>query len=485
MGTVHRTGLARILGFVAGVLIFAGCSEHHFEDPYAEGEIAVPDDLYAAAAVGKNHFWASGYFGSIYRTTDAGASWKKLDTDTDKPIYGISFADEKIGWAVGQRGFIVRTQDGGMTWEHQFTPRKPARHMFAVHAIDTQNVWAVSDWGGIYKTTNGGESWEDLSFTVDDTHPTFKYLNEAELAAYERGEKVYDDVYLNDIYFTDLQHGWIAAEYGLIFRTSDGGQTWEKGKVQGDVNFPEVNFPSMESKVPRDLWDALFEAAELLVEKQYLRVRIEGFMTAAEYATRGDTFLADERAEKIRDFLEGEGVTQDRLRVLNPTPFDEESVDMNAFRAKKFSSRRYAKINVIETPFLFDVKFKDSQNGVITGLGGVVLTSADGGATWQYAETDSHLAFFSGAFAKDRMIVVGDRGQQRARTTGGWAEYDVAKFPETFGYMRDVVFGDENHGWIVGAEGFILRSSNGGDSWEQVKVTGRQSASNADAETGE
>ncbi len=46
-------------------------------------------------------------------------------------------------------------------------------------------------------------------------------------------------------------------------------------------------------------------------------------------------------------------------------------------------------------------------------------------------------------------------------------------FQEQFtfhGYMRDLVFPTPERGWIVGQGGLVLRSSDGGRSWEQVHL---------------
>ena len=44
-------------------------------------------------------------------------------------------------------------------------------------------------------------------------------------------------------------------------------------------------------------------------------------------------------------------------------------------------------------------------------------------------------------------------------------------FPEdVYVYMRDIVFGAPERGWIVGAGGLVLRSSDGGATWEQMEL---------------
>ncbi|MBW2281439.1 MAG: hypothetical protein JRG76_12050 [Deltaproteobacteria bacterium] len=450
------------------------CQEHVFEDTYGARDIIVRDDLYATTAVGDTHMWAAGYFGTIYRTQDAGSSWERLASGTEKSIYDISFADEQNGWAVGRRGLILHTDDGGETWTRQKSPRFPMRHIFAVHAVTPKVAWTVGDWGSRYVTRDGGETWDDASLLIYEDHPTFQYLSNEDLEAFQRGEDVYDDTYLNDLFFLDEQRGWIAAEYGIIFYTHDGGETWEKGSIIGKDSFEAVQFPSGVPKTPRDQWGALFDAAERLNDKQHLRIRLEGFMTQAELRATGDTTLSDDRANSVRDFLESEGVGQDRIRILNETPYDQDAVDMTAFTRSKIRDKGFVSISVIETPFLFDVKFTDADNGVIAGLGGVVLQTADGGATWNYRETESRQALFGIGVGNQAVTAVGERGLYRRSTDGGLTfsrgDQDFQEEFKIFGFMRDIVFGDEQTGWIVGDDGLVLQSTDGGLTWGQIDV---------------
>ena len=124
---------------------------------------------------------------------------------------------------------------------------------------------------------------------------------------------------------------------------------------------------------------------------------------------------------------------------------------------------------MIETPFLFDVKFKNAQEGLVAGLGGVILRTEDGGRTWHYAETNSRRAFFSVGFGGGHLVAVGERGQQRISGDGGstWTAAEEG-FPEQHSYMRDLVFGNPQRGWIIGADGLVLRTDDGGLSWTKV-----------------
>ena len=471
---------ARALIALLALVCASACTKEALEEKYQEGQIDLPDDLYAVTAVGPDNLWAAGYFGAIYRTNDGGKNWRKLDGHTTESIYDISFADDKHGWAVGRRGFVIRTEDGGDTWTQQTIPRQPAQHLFAVRAVDANTAWAVGDWGGRYYTADGGKTWEDRSFVLTPDSPSWKYLSEDELAKVAKGEKLYDDIFLNDVYFVDPQHGWMAGEYGYIFRTDDGGQTWERANIKGTVHFDDIVFPAGEKKVPKENWDKIFAAAEVLADKAYLKIQIEGMLTAEELKKAGDTSLADARADEIQKFLENEGINQDRIKIRNATPLDQEGVDMKAFAQTKIAPQPSVKVQVVETPFLFDVTFKDPDHGLITGLGGVALVSEDGGRNWEYLQTGSKQAMFGGAFGSGQnLVTVGEKGLRRFSDDGGktWArlkdvgstDEGVGRFPrDKHGYFRDVTCPTPDVCWMVGQAGNVLRSTDGGRDWYEM-----------------
>ena len=473
--TIHRLSI----GLLLAVVSVLACATEVYEEEFEAGEIGgIYDDLYSVAAVGENHAWAGGYFGAVYRTTDGGGSWQKLETGTQKSINAIAFADERNGWVVGRQGFLVHTTDGGTTWERQTVPRFPQQHLFGVHAIDAKRVWLVGGWGGRYYTEDGGATWQDRSLTVYEGHPVFKYLTEFELERYLAGETMYDDVGLNDVFFFDDQHGWMVGEWGFTWWTEDGGSTWTPGTILGDVQFEDVYFDPESAELSEEQEGMLEAVAQVLGDRDYLRVKIEGFLTKREYGIAEETFLADDRADAIKIFLEDQELNPDRLRVENRTPFDEEVVDMVEFRKNKIKDRGYAVIRVTESPYLFDVRFKDLENGLIAGLGGVILKSTDGGRTWRYTSTGSRQAFFTVGFrGGDQTLAVGEKGLKRMSIDDGaqWQRFEDG-FPDISTFMRDMTYTDRDRGWIVGQDGLVLRSSDRGRSWIQVLPPGKDGA---------
>ena len=180
--------------------ISTACHVLDLSPRYGPGEIDLFDDLFSVSVPDENHAVAVGYQGSIYYSHDGGETWQKGKSPTEKLLYSISMADKDHGWAVGQLGTILRTNDGGATWVLQPNLKADEKsHLFDVHAIDRDNAWAVGEWGTRIITSDGGETWVDDSLGVDPMHPTFIWLSERDQQRVRRGEKVYEDVGLNNI----------------------------------------------------------------------------------------------------------------------------------------------------------------------------------------------------------------------------------------------------------------------------------------------
>jgi photosystem II stability/assembly factor-like uncharacterized protein len=139
--------------------------------------------------------------------------------------------------AVGQRGHIVVSVDGGATWKQ--APVPVSSDLTAVYFVDDKNGWAVGHDGVILHTNDGGDTWS-LQLTGIKANELLVAGMERAVAAEppsERAKKLLaeakryqdqgpDKPFL-DVWFSDAQNGYAVGAYNLIFRTADGGKTWE------------------------------------------------------------------------------------------------------------------------------------------------------------------------------------------------------------------------------------------------------------------
>lgn len=139
--------------------------------------------------------------GTVVLRDDVAAS--VLDDSFHFGLNDVAFASAERGFTAGY-GAIQRTDDRGKSW--RITPAA-GDHFVAldVHGLDT--VYACGNTGSILRTTNGGENWEKLRTTDRFSQPFYA---------------------LQDILFTDAQHGYCVGEDGLLIFTDDAGEHWSE-----------------------------------------------------------------------------------------------------------------------------------------------------------------------------------------------------------------------------------------------------------------
>ncbi|OHC57569.1 MAG: glycosyl hydrolase [Pseudomonadales bacterium RIFCSPLOWO2_02_FULL_63_210] len=103
---------------------------------------------------------------------------------------------------------------------------------------------------------------------------------------------------------------------------------------------------------------------------------------------------------------------------------------------------------------LTSVQFVDAEQGWAVGHLGVVLHSADGGETWSKQ--------LDGIQAAQLALASAQQGDDAKLLKA--AEWLVADGPDK--PFLDLNFRDRQHGYVVGAYGLILRTSDGGASWQ-------------------
>jgi photosystem II stability/assembly factor-like uncharacterized protein len=468
-------------------LASAGCHDRDFAPRRGAGEIGIYDDLFSISVADASRVVAVGDHGAAHWSEDGGETWHEGETATEKLLYSVSMADHRYGWAVGQLGTILRTEDGGRTWSAQPNPKRGERtHLFGVHALDRSSAIAVGEWGGRIHTRDGGRSWIDDSLAVGPGHPQFAWLSADARERVRAGGRVYEDVNLQHVFCLRGEAWcWLVGEFGTIFRSTDRGASWTRGEILDDVRLEPVRLGFAQTALDPDAIAPLVAFAQRIAGRTHLNVLVDPFVSDREIEAHydgGDPEALFEilaaRLDAARAALEQAGLAADRIRTYNQPPWNH--ADFAAYDAafvpRYIAGRRAPQaglaMSVIHSPVLFTVRFASENDGLIAGLGGIILRSADGGRTWRYAQTSRREALFSVATSKARSVAVGERGTVQYSEDGGrsWLPPDGSRFPPILGFLRDLSFAPDEPelGFIVGREGTILRSRNGGDSWTQV-----------------
>ncbi len=415
-------------------------------NPLPEG-----NELFAATFIDADNGWVVGGNGAVMRTSNGGASWVSQGNPLrTTPFLGLSiaFTDAMTGVIAMNNGSMLRSTDGGFTWD--LLPRSGyALRMLRV--APDGSLWGCGSVGVIARSTNGGASWTTMNSGVTTV--------------------------LYDITFPDASTVIAAGGAGVILRSTDGGQQWNS-----------VTAPLSTDIISMDFADANHGLAVQL--PKYLLRTTDGGQSWS------DTSFA------VNEFTQVRFAGNNTGWLLSNSPGSVfKTTDAGA-------SWNFVEVERPRRTTMYSVySFNDSE-ALLVGTGGAIFMTGDGGATWSQkgdaisrahfravnALSDSSAwvfgdksAFFTNnrgqtwsgsdtisltgfrfgrALSETRIIGAGAQGQVMLSTDGGasWSTQVLS----AAGQIEDIMFLDDDNGWLAGAHGTLARTTDGGSTWEEL-----------------
>jgi len=141
----------------------------------------------------------------LFKTTDGGKTWIKLNKNPQVHLTQIVFVGERLGYACGGNR-IYKTQDTGETWIQVYTNQSDnSKEGFrGLYFLNGHVGFATTASGDVISTRNGGENWEKKKITSNR---------------------------LRSVVFVNDSDGYIGGdknnEEGVLYETKDGGKTWK------------------------------------------------------------------------------------------------------------------------------------------------------------------------------------------------------------------------------------------------------------------
>ena len=131
-------------------------------------------ELLAVEFIDENTVFAVGRDGYIFRSSDGGFRWRRMNSNVDFDLFDIDFFDDLNGVAVGFSRNILKTIDGGLNW-HEEDIGMPASvtliravQLFkydGIGYIGASSPFAAPDGVTIMKSNNNGASWTRICCT--------------------------------------------------------------------------------------------------------------------------------------------------------------------------------------------------------------------------------------------------------------------------------------------------------------------------------
>ena len=306
--------------------------------------------------------------------------------------------------------------------------RKAAIHhndrFYDLAAIDKDRIWVVGFYGKIIHSADGGQTWGIQESGTMDPLTGVSFVNPSKgwvttlkgeiLHTADGGETWLpqesgaEDA-LMGVDFFDENYGWAVGAYNTILRTENGGNNWVRCSV------PEENI--------EDATGLFIETGESILNAVSFDGPKNGWVVG-EYGTAYST--------------NDGGMTWTKKNTGIPVG-----------------------------NYLFDVCFPTPENGWIVAIGGRIFTTTDGGGSWIQSSSPTSNALYGIGSANGQIWATGTRGAVIIYNDKGWNNY-VNPLP-SFSWFRSIEFLDDDHGWIVGGTGTVLKTTNGGKQWMAMK----------------
>lgn len=297
----------------------------------------------------------------------------------DASLADVAFVDRSTGWAVGDRGVIWHTTNGGAMWAEQRSG--VACRLATVCFVDAKNGWAAgsetpplsnASRGVLLSTRDGGTTWNELDQTA---LPAIKQLR-----------------------FFDVLHGIAAGESSPLFPsgvlvTKDGGKSWQPLPTDANGQWLAADFPDPRSGA---VAGAKGRSATLM------RGRVVN-------STAADDSLRASRALRLLlptdGYLVGDGGRVMTTRDLGAT----------------WQTPPGELPDIVRDNFDFQAVAATGPQVWIAGSPGTrILRSSDGGQTWRLVPTGQNAPLRAITFVDaDTGFAVGDLGTILSTVDGG------------------------------------------------------------------
>ncbi|MCP4229247.1 MAG: M28 family peptidase, partial [bacterium] len=311
-----------------------------------------------------------------------------------------------------------------------------------------------------------------------------------DLHQYEPEWSFFEICTLPDIFWLNEQYGWIASEWGIGWRTTDGGNEWDTftlptyldkyyfldeengfaltvgiyGTDDGGLNWSEV--------IPRDWGDYSIRLDDIdFVGGSFGATAGTKHLDPSDSSTwTGICYFSDDGGENWRSTEIPTVENLYSVSVLNEYDVWVGGYDTSVYRSDD-GGYTFIPVDTSSLPadrLIKCIHFFSQTEGVIAGSGGLIAYTEDGGTSWVNVSMGTN--GFSDMYFADSTIgwVCGGYGMVYKTTDGGRSWVDCSIDTESILYSIHAISDMEI--WVSGRDMALYKSDDGGSNWQPVEL---------------
>jgi photosystem II stability/assembly factor-like uncharacterized protein len=365
----------------------------------------------------------AGTFGSLFVTLDEGRSWVAAPIPPDRSLRAAVWASDQHAVVVGDAATMIESRDGGASWSAR---EVPASGDLRAVAFDGRNLGLVAGAEGtLLRTEDAGATWQAVASATTATLRSVALANDTVAVAVGDG--------------------------GAIIRSDDQGRTWRPVESGATATLRAVAFDESGTGVAVGGDDRRVRARRII-----LRTADAGLTWQRADAPSGGRLYGVSAAAGAFIAVGEAGC------VL--TSFDDGRSWRSASIVEDAAPCPTESTSGDRAPWLSSIAAAQSRLAAV-GDGGRIFWSADG-RTWQGrpALAVPNLAVAPVAAVADAVVIAHGTAMFRSESGGPFERVDR---PGDFNVLA-IRFIDDRLGVATGANGGILRTTDGGRTWSAV-----------------
>lgn len=422
------------------------------------------NNLNGVFALDANNIYAVGQSGKFFKSTDGGSSWSNSSTASAFTLYTVNFINSSTGFIGGSSGVFQITTDGGASWVSRPTP--VTQNLIKKLKITGSEILAVGDEKNLFRTTDNGITWNSLNFSSSAP-----------------AENVTGAMYSIDKINNTIV---ISGVYGLIYKSTDNGNTWacltvamHKDYLQGiyassmngkiwAVGGPGPNSVLYSSNGGAD-WSSTFGGAR------------HGNYRDIEFLNDNTGYICGESGTILRTTNSGNSwdsippMSNQAANCISIPDNNTVLVGCNAglLLRSTNSGVNFSLINVgLNTQQINDLSFINANTGW-GAMSSRIIKTTDKGATWTTQLTHTTTLLSINMIDANTGYACGYAGSFFKTTNGGinWIQ-KPSQIPTN---LTKIDFADANNGFAVsgggiGFPGSAMKTTNGGTTWQIINA---------------
>ncbi|MDT9001689.1 YCF48-related protein [Paucibacter sp. APW11] len=428
------------------------------------------------AVVVRRGKWADSDPGT-YTTIDGGKSWQKMVDGYFTP-YGLQpawvSADGRVFVAYAARqpeaeSNWYRSEDAGQHWTYMGSGTDVGRYS----ATPAGTLLHHNARSGVYELSQDGWTWQAVRACTDGV---MRYAEKTGLLVCQRSMDLRTQFYLSKdmgknwqlivdvdrsnhqdidgqnwprslLDFSDAKHGFLIDASGNGRSTADGGATWQL-KAAG---------------LGRGSWLRLVgnRTAWMINAQGKLVKSIDGGETWIE--NDGATYIGEKNSPKVSYVALGfENEALGWYRRINPNG----DYMFTQYGVTRDGGLSWERVSFPLPYYVASMRLGSKAWLALSDGAQELLVSTDNGKTWVVNRNPEEIR--APVFSDDATIwAVSSAGSRLLKSEDFGAHWSEVSLPATSRILTDVKFANAKVGWVVGDSGLILKTQDGGKTWQQ------------------